>query len=83
MRRQLRAAARTSGDNLPDNECLSGMIRRWERGANGMSERYRMHYCRAFGISHDDFSAALPVAEPDHIDELSAEQLHDEVMSCA
>ncbi len=83
MRQQLRAVARSTGDCLPDNECLSGMIRRWERGDNGMSERYQMHYCRAFGISHEEFSAARPAAESGPAEELSFEQLHDEVARLA
>ena len=83
MRQQLRAAARAAGDSLPDNEYLSGMIRRWERGDNGMSERYRLHYCRAYGISPDEFSVAGPAAEPDCDDELSLEQLHGEVTRLA
>jgi len=83
MRQELRGAARAAGDNLPDNECLSGMIRRWERGDNGMSERYRMHYCRAFGISHDEFSAAPPGIEPGPAQELSPEQLYDELARLA
>jgi transcriptional regulator with XRE-family HTH domain len=82
-RQQLRAAARAAGDSLPDNEYLSGMIRRWERGDNGMSERYQMHYCRAFGISHEEFSAARPAAESGPAEELSFEQLHDEVIRLA
>jgi hypothetical protein len=83
MRQELRVAARAAGDNLPDNECLSGMIRRWERGDNGLSERYRMHYCRAFGISHDEFTAALPAAESGPAPELSLEQLHEELTRLA
>ncbi len=51
MARQLREAARASGDkSVPGNKALCAYIRRWERGIIGPSERYRLHYCKAFGI---------------------------------
>ncbi len=55
MTRRLRRAAAESGDKLPAGECLWTMIRRWERGGTGVSERYRLHYCRAFGIEPGQF----------------------------
>ena len=65
MRRHLREAARDAGDTLPGNECLGVMIRRWEKDEGGVSERYRMHYCRAFGLPLAGFGAApLPASEP-------------------
>ena len=60
MTRRLRHAARASGDNLPANECLFTMIRRWERGETGVSERYRLHYGKAFGITPEQFGPAEP-----------------------
>ena len=57
MARQLRDAARTTGDTTPGGDCLATMIRRWEHGA-GITERYRLHYCRAFRIPPDDFATA-------------------------
>ncbi len=63
MRRHLREAARESGDTLPGNECLGVMIRRWEKDDGGVSERYRMHYCRAFKIPFEKFGTA-PVTPP-------------------
>ncbi len=54
MGRKLRDAARTADDTIPGIECLNTMIRRWEHGA-GISERYRLHFCRAFSIPPDDF----------------------------
>jgi transcriptional regulator with XRE-family HTH domain len=50
MARQLRRAARASGDTVPDNTALCTYIRRWERGLVGPSERYMLHYCKAFGV---------------------------------
>jgi hypothetical protein len=54
LARQLRQAGKSSGDTLPSNDCLSTMIRRWERGG-GVSERYVLHYCKTFGITPDQF----------------------------
>ncbi len=61
MCRQLRRAASSVGDNLPGNECLNTMVRRWENGSGGVSERYRLHYCKAFRLMPDEFGIA-PVA---------------------
>src|SRR5690348_2279081 len=50
MARQLREAAKASGDkSVPENKALCTYIRRWERGNIGPSERYRLHYCKTFG----------------------------------
>jgi len=54
MARQLRDAATAAGDVLPASDTLIAMIRRWERGA-GVSERYRLYYCRALGITFEQF----------------------------
>lgn len=62
MRRHLREAAREAGDTLPGNECLGVMIRRWEKDDGGVSERYRMHFCRAFGVPFEEFGTAPPPA---------------------
>jgi len=58
MARQLRQAARASGDTVPDNTALCTYVRRWERGQVGPSERYMLHYCRAFGITPAEFGQA-------------------------
>ncbi|HUD35299.1 MAG TPA: hypothetical protein VMR14_00275 [Streptosporangiaceae bacterium] len=64
MSRRLRAAARDADDSLPGNDCLTTMIRRWEKGKTGVSERYRLHYCRAFDLAPDEFGAPPPGAVP-------------------
>ncbi len=66
MRRHLREAAGEVGDTLPGNECLGVMIRRWEKDdGGGVSERYRMHYCRAFKVPFEQFgSAPIVRSEP-------------------
>jgi hypothetical protein len=57
---QLRRAARASGDVLPGPGALVRYIRRWEEGHCGVSERYRLHYCKALGIEPDDFGPGRP-----------------------
>ena len=54
MARNLRDTAALAGDTLPPNDCLTTMIRRWEKGG-GVSERYRLHYCHAFQIPPGQF----------------------------
>ena len=61
MCRQLRQAARPAGDKLPSNQCLNTMVRRWEKDVGGVSERYRLHYCKAFSLAPDEFGIA-PIA---------------------
>jgi hypothetical protein len=63
MTRQLRRAARTNGDTVPSTECLKTMIRRWENGS-GVSERYRLHFSRAFGIQPGHYGATPAPATP-------------------
>src|SRR5215469_2189135 len=68
LRRRLREAARNAGDSLPDNDCLTVMIHRWENNRSGMSERYRLHFCRAFQIPIEEFGkikTAAPRRAPD------------------
>ncbi len=68
MARQLIKAARASDDtSLPGIESISHNIYRWERGAVGLTERYKLYYCVALGIAPDDFGAG----EPEQSEELS------------
>jgi transcriptional regulator with XRE-family HTH domain len=61
MARQLRAAAARAADTLPSNDALQRMIRRWEAGQEGgISERYQLHYCRAFGLAPGQFGPGGP-----------------------
>jgi tetratricopeptide (TPR) repeat protein/transcriptional regulator with XRE-family HTH domain len=51
MGRQLQQAAKTTGDHtVPRTAILTSYVRRWEAGKIGLTERYRLHYCTAFGI---------------------------------
>jgi hypothetical protein len=65
MARRLREAAKASGDNaVPGNEAVCTYVRRWERGSVGPSERYKLYYCRAFGITPEQMGLGLPGAAP-------------------
>ena len=63
MARQLIQAGRARGDRqLPGLDGMCHNIYRWERGGP-LSERYRLHYCRAFGIQPAQFAPG-PIPEP-------------------
>jgi transcriptional regulator with XRE-family HTH domain len=66
MARRLIAAARETGDNaMPDADTVRGYIYRWEHGKpRVLSERYVLHYCRAFAIKPAQF-ADQPEPAPD------------------
>src|SRR5260370_41018147 len=54
MARRLRQAA---GDNpMPVHDALVRMIRRWETGRYGISERYELLYAAALGIEPEQLS---------------------------
>ncbi len=64
MARQLREAAKANGDRaVPGNNAVCSYIRRWERGQVAPSERYRLHYCKAFGISPDQFGQTRDLSQ--------------------
>lgn len=60
MARQLRGAAKASGDVLPGNQTLVTYLRRWEHGQIAPSERYTLHYCIALGIDAAHFGPPAP-----------------------
>src|ERR1700761_7433968 len=66
MARRLITAARETGDaTMPDAETVRGYIYRWEHGRiRLLSERYVLHYCRAFGIKPGQFGPQ-PELAPD------------------
>jgi transcriptional regulator with XRE-family HTH domain len=56
MARQLIKAARARDDtSMPCVESICHNIYRWERGTVGLTERYKLYYCVALGISPDEF----------------------------
>jgi hypothetical protein len=64
MGRKLREAAESAGDTLPAKDGLAIMINRWEDDRSGISERYRLHYCRAFQIPADSYGDPATLAVP-------------------
>ncbi len=54
MARQLAGAAGTSRRTLPAHDVLVGYVRRWESGRSGISDRFRMLYAAAFGMTEED-----------------------------
>jgi transcriptional regulator with XRE-family HTH domain len=61
MARQLRLAAKDAGDTaVPSNEALCRNIRRWESGHGGVSERYKLHYCKALDLPPGQFGPSRP-----------------------
>jgi transcriptional regulator with XRE-family HTH domain/tetratricopeptide (TPR) repeat protein len=64
MARRLIQAGRASGDNsMPSLDSMYRNVHRWERGETGLSERYRLYYCRALDIPAGQFGpqASTPV----------------------
>lgn len=61
MTRKLREVAGEVGDTLPVHDALVSMVRKWERGRGGVSERYRLHLSRLFGVPVDQFGTSKPV----------------------
>jgi transcriptional regulator with XRE-family HTH domain len=65
MARRLIAAGRAAGDtSIPSLDTMCRNIRRWEHGPNTITERYKMHYCRALGIHPTQFGPAQHPALP-------------------
>ena len=58
MARQLIQAGRATGDtSMPGMDNMCHNIYRWERGQGGLTERYKLHYCKALGIQPGQFGA--------------------------
>jgi hypothetical protein len=56
MARQLINAGKAAGDkSMPSLDSMCHNIYRWERGDDGLSERYRLYYSRALGIMPGQF----------------------------
>jgi tetratricopeptide (TPR) repeat protein len=65
MARQLIQAGRARGDNtMPGLDSMCHNIYRWERGADGLSERYKLAYCHVLGILPGHFGPQ-PEGYPD------------------
>jgi len=58
MARELIKVANSNGHtSIPGVDTLSRYVCRWESGAVGLTDRYKLYYCQAFGISSADFGA--------------------------
>jgi transcriptional regulator with XRE-family HTH domain len=63
--RRLIQAGREAGDtSMPGVDGVYHNLRRWERGENEPTERYKLYYCKAFGIPVNEFGARAPRADP-------------------
>ena len=57
-------AGRAAGDkSLPSLDTMCRNVRRWERGHGSITERYKLHYCRALGIPPAQFGSAPAVPD--------------------
>jgi hypothetical protein len=64
MANRLTQAAQAASDaTMPGIEHLETYIRRWESGRHQLTERYRLHYCTAFGLRPSQFGTA-PLPPP-------------------
>ena len=61
MARRLIQAGQAAGDTMPGITSVCTNIRRWE-GSDGISERYKLHYCAAFGIPASQFGSTADIA---------------------
>jgi hypothetical protein len=62
--RRLIRVGRDAGDTaMPSLETMCRNVRRWERGHGGITERYKLHYCKTFEIPVTGFGATAPGAD--------------------
>ncbi len=65
MARRLIRAGEARGDkSMPGMDSMCHNIYRWERGADGMTERYKLSYCHALGIAVSHFGPGQPDVQP-------------------
>ncbi len=64
MARQLIQAGQAKDDNMPGLDSMCHNLYRWERGADGLSERYKLCYCQIFGIPPARFGPGHPDDQP-------------------
>jgi transcriptional regulator with XRE-family HTH domain len=59
--RRLIAAGRDAGDTaMPSVDDMARSTRRWERGDNEPTERYKLYYCKTFEIPAAEFGTTAP-----------------------
>jgi transcriptional regulator with XRE-family HTH domain len=65
MARRLIQTGRACGDNsMPSLDSMYRNVHRWERGETGLSERYKLYYCKALDIAADQFGPRAPATNP-------------------
>jgi transcriptional regulator with XRE-family HTH domain/tetratricopeptide (TPR) repeat protein len=61
MSRQLHRAAKAKDDyTVPSTAILASYVRRWETNQHDLTERYRLLYCTALGITPSQFGPSQP-----------------------
>ncbi|MGH3283825.1 MAG: helix-turn-helix domain-containing protein [Streptosporangiaceae bacterium] len=59
--RRLVQAGRDAGDTaMPSADDMARSTRRWERGENEPTERYRLYYCKTFEIPAAEYGTTAP-----------------------
>ena len=57
-------AGHAAGDkSMPSLDTMCRNIRRWERGHGSITERYKLHYCRALGVPPAQFGVVSAVPD--------------------
>ena len=57
-------AGQAVGDkSMPSLDTMCRNVRRWERGHGSITERYKLHYCRALGIPRRPVRHRAPVPD--------------------
>jgi len=65
MARQIIEAGRAARDkSLPDIDGMCHNIRRWEASEGGLTERYKLYYCKALGITTAQFGGGTAHPAP-------------------
>ena len=63
--RRLIQAGRDAGDTaMPSVDDMTKNTRRWERGDNEPTERYKLYYCKTFEIPVTEYGATAPRTDP-------------------
>ncbi len=59
--RRLIRAGRDAGDTaMPSLDTMCRNVRRWETGHGGITERYKLYYCKTLGVPVTGFGATAP-----------------------
>jgi hypothetical protein len=66
LARRIIQAARDHGDTtMPSAASITHNLYRWERGANGISDRYRLYCCDVLGARPGQPAAPAPPSPPE------------------